>query len=286
MQICIPMRKNQIEDRIIRMEEEIRTLKSDHRDGVETILTEMKKFQSSVIEERIASAARQLANGYEKMVIGLMMRNAERNLDDRCMDPCIRNRRKECMDFLLARIRDAAHIPDPEGTIRREGRDLTDEELVNTVPNLAIPPCSDCFNAYLHEKEELIQVVENLSACTEGLTRTNSTVFLTELPNDAVISSIVEPLSHESRFTMLKGLSTGSMTFTMLGDLTGSKGGHLLYHLGKLVDAGLVVKDEAGKRYHITDRGVGVMDLVRKLYSRHTGEQEPADSIATRKARS
>ncbi len=261
------MRKDEIEERIIRLEDDIRTLKSDHRDGVETILAELRTFQSSIIEERIASVARQLSNGYEKMVIGLMMHNAERNLNEHCVDPCVKDRRQQCLDFLLSRIRDAAQIPDPVGTVRREAGDLSDEELLNTVPNLGLPPCSECFSAYLHEKDQLKRTVESLTACSEGITRVNSTVFLTELPDDAVISTIVEPLSHESRFAMVKALSTGSMTFTMLGELTGSKGGHLLYHLGKLIDAGLVIKDEEGKRYCITNRGLGVMDLVKRLYS-------------------
>lgn len=261
------MRKDEIEHRIIALEEDVRTLKSDHRDGVDLILSEMRKMQSTVIEERIASVARQLADGYEKMVVSLLMRNAERNLEDQCMDPCIRNRRKECLDFLLSRLRDSAHILDPEGTVRREGRDLSDEELVRIVPNLATSPCSDCFKSYLHEKEELNQAMKNLSSCSDGLIRKSPAMFLSELPGDVAISTIVEPLSHENRFAMLKALTTGSMTFTMLGELTGSKGGHLLYHLGKLIDAGFVVKNNDGKRYSITDRGLGVMHLIKQLYT-------------------
>jgi predicted transcriptional regulator len=81
-----------------------------------------------------------------------------------------------------------------------------------------------------------------------------------------VISNIVNPLTHEIRFAMLKALSTGSMTFKELGTLTDSKGGHLLYHLNKLIDSGLVIKTDAG-RYSLTDKGMGVMELIKKLYS-------------------
>lgn len=261
------MRKDEIENRIIALEEDVRTLKSDHRDGVDIILAEMRKIQNSVIEERIASVARQLANGYEKMVIGLLMQNAERNLDEHCIDPCIHNRRKDCLDFLVSRIRDSAQISDPDITIRRKGRDLTDEELVQIVPNLAVPPCSDCFNSYLQEKELLNQAMKSLSLCSDGFIRKTPVMFLSDLPGDVAISSIVEPLCHKSRFAMLKALSTSSMTFTMLGELTGSKGGHLIYHLGKLVEAGLVIKNDEGKRYSITDRGLGVMNLIKQLYT-------------------
>lgn len=58
------------------------------------------------------------------------------------------------------------------------------------------------------------------------------------------------------------------MTFEELGTLIGSKGGHLLHHLNKLIESGLVIKTDGGKRYSITDRGIGLMDLVKKLYSK------------------
>lgn len=85
--------------------------------------------------------------------------------------------------------------------------------------------------------------------------------------DDLVISNLVDPLSHEIRFAMLKALSTGSMTFKELSKLTDSEGGHLLYHLNKLIDSGLVVKTAADKRYSLTDKGMGVMELIKKLYS-------------------
>lgn len=68
---------------------------------------------------------------------------------------------------------------------------------------------------------------------------------------------------------MVQALTTGSMSFKELGSLTGSNGGHLLYHLTKLIEAGFVVKTESGKNYSITDKGLGIMDLVKQLYSQN-----------------
>ncbi|MGB9978749.1 winged helix-turn-helix domain-containing protein [Methanobacterium sp.] len=96
----------------------------------------------------------------------------------------------------------------------------------------------------------------------------NDNTFISELPDDLVISSIVEPLSHEIRFSMLKALSTGSMTFKELSQLTNSKGGHLIYHLNKIIDSKLVMKNDASKRYFITDKGMGVMDIIKNLYKK------------------
>ena len=64
---------------------------------------------------------------------------------------------------------------------------------------------------------------------------------------------------------MLKSLSVKSLTYSELAGLSGIDGGHLLYHLNKLVSAGLVNKAEG--MYHISDRGRGIMELIKKLFS-------------------
>ena len=144
---------------------------------------------------------------------------------------------------------------------------ISDRALLKKSPFLAGEPCRTCFSAYLHEKDQIKTAVGRFKESRESLAGTKKSLFLSELPGDLVISTLVEPLSHEHRFAMLRSLSTGSMSFKELGTLTGSKGGHLLYHINKLIDAGLVIKTDGGKRYSITDRGLGVMGLVKKLYA-------------------
>jgi len=262
------MRKDEIEDRIVRLEQELRTLKADHREGVEAIISEMQKFQNSVVEERIVDLRERIVEGYQKIFLDILLKNADQNLDMQCLDPCVRDRRKECHGFLMARLRVAAQKYQDPGIVLPPGHETTsDRTLVKKAPFLADGPCRTCFSAYLHEKDQIKTAVGLLKKHTGSIAGSHKSLFLSELPNDLVISTLVEPLSHEHRFAMLKALSTGSMSFKELGTLTGSKGGHLLYHITKLIEAGLVIKTEGGKRYSITDRGLGVMDLVKKLYA-------------------
>jgi len=262
------MRKDEIEERIVRLEQELRTLKSDHRDGVNAIILEMQKFQNSVIEERVNDLRERIIEGYEKIFMDLLLKNAEKNLDGQCLDPCVRNRRKECHELLTARLHVAAQkIQNPEIVLPPGRETISDRALLKKAPFLSNEPCNTCFTAYLHEKEQIIGTIGRFKENRKSLTRTKKNLFLSDLPGDLVISKLIEPLSHEHRFAMLRALSTGSMTFKELGTLTGSKGGHLLYHITKLIDAGLVIKTDAGKRYSITDRGLGVMDLVKQLYA-------------------
>lgn len=262
------MRKDEIEDRIVRLEGEVRALKADHRDGVDTILAEMQKFQGKAMEDRIVEVRDRIIEGYQAIFLDMMLENARHNLDAQCLDPCARDRRKECQEFLLARLRVAVQkFQDPDIVLPRTRETMSDRTLVKKAPFLVEGECRACFPVYLNEKDQIKKMVEMFSRTKAALPAGKQAIFLSDLPEDPAVAGLVEPLSHEHRFAMLRALAQGSMSFKELGTLTGSKGGHLLYHLNRLTGAGLVRKAEGGKRYAITDRGLGVMDLVRKLYA-------------------
>lgn len=261
------MRKDEIEDRIVRLEEEVRTLKADHRDGVDAILSEMQKARSEAIEDRIADLRERIVDGYQKIFLDMMLAHAGQHFASQFVDPCVRDRRKECCEFLMARLRVAAQkFQDPSVRLPRSRETISDETLLKKAPFLAEGPCSSCFSLYREEKDQIRLAVEQFQAGMERLPAKKRSLFVSDLPDDIVISSLVEPLSHGQRFAMLKALSKGSMSFSELSAVTGSKGGHLLYHITKLTESGLVSKTDGGKRYAITERGLGVMDLIRNLY--------------------
>ena len=261
------MRKDEIEDRIIRLEQELGTLKSAHREGVEAIISEIRQFQDAVITERVNSIRTQIENGYEQMIASLLVESAERNLAEATREPCNRDHRSECDVFYLSRIRTVAQLPNPPEAEMMDGYCETDDELVSKRDFLAKPPCNTCFGNYLREKKHLESALSGLSQYRVGRVIENKNRYINDLPNAAVLTTILEPLTHVKRFAMLKALTTGSMTFKELSDLTETKGGHLMYHITILLDAGLVIKTDAGKRYSITDRGIYMMDNVKKMYS-------------------
>ncbi|RXL78454.1 ArsR family transcriptional regulator, partial [Citrobacter sp. AAK_AS5] len=76
-----------------------------------------------------------------------------------------------------------------------------------------------------------------------------------DLPDEEVLSTLIEPLSHPVRFAIMKGLSGGSLSYSELSALTGYKGGHLLFHVTRLVEAGLIAKSETSGLYALTEKG-------------------------------
>ena len=57
------MRKDEIEDRIVRIEKTLRDMQAGLRDINETIVTELRSFRSFLIEEKIEAMKQQLGQG-------------------------------------------------------------------------------------------------------------------------------------------------------------------------------------------------------------------------------
>jgi len=59
-------------------------------------------------------------------------------------------------------------------------------------------------------------------------------------PGSSSISRFVRPGTGVGGRAPMHGLHSGTESYTELGEITEYAGGHLLYHLNKLTDAGLV----------------------------------------------
>jgi DNA-binding HxlR family transcriptional regulator len=127
--------------------------------------------------------------------------------------------------------------------------------------------CEFCQPVYIEERDRLLEMGKKFATYRESLRSKRSRPYFKQLPDDLTVSELIEPLSHRARFVMLKNLTSGCMSFKELGAVTGYDGGHLTYHLNKLASAGLIAKEESGA-YQITDKGMGVMEVIRKMYGR------------------
>ncbi|NMB79867.1 MAG: winged helix-turn-helix transcriptional regulator [Methanomicrobiales archaeon] len=260
------MRKDEIETRIVRIEKTLRDLQAGQRDISETIVTELRSFQSLLIEEKIEAMRQQLGQGYQRLLLDLVLSDAKREFERVCPDPCNVYDRKECIDITLNRLREFGERLDPESTDQfiedqvRKDREMADRYLRNS------RQCKDCLEVFSVERDRMIHAIQDLSAIRRSLKRKNQDILISELPDELVLSSIIEPLANPVRFSMMKALSNGSMSYSELSTLTGRKGGHLLFHITSLTGAGLVIKSASSGLYTLTEKGMSVMTMIRNLY--------------------
>lgn len=89
-----------------------------------------------------------------------------------------------------------------------------------------------------------------------------------ELSDEAVVAWIGEPLSNVVRVKILKSLASEPKSFADLSRLTGLRGGNLLFHLEKLLIAGVILQKGERKEYTLTTRGHELLVSAASLMER------------------
>ncbi len=262
------MRKDTIEERITGIERDMKEMRSEIRQELRSMIAELKEFQELMIEDRIGEVQETTSRQYCQMAYDSALGQARDTMQQR-MNNCPPGReRDECIDHMVEQhLRagiaelDGARPDDVRATVRRIlDRDATERKRdVGT-------PCETCLLVYDGERDRLLAMGEKFVRYRQSLVQTRTSIYFSQLPDDLAVSEIVEPLSHKARFAMLKSLTSGDRPYKELGDITGYTGGHLLYHLNKLTDAGLAQKDPETGLYRITEKGAGVMEIVKKMY--------------------
>lgn len=264
------MRKDKIEERIAGIERDMKELRSEIRQELRSMIDELKEFQELMVDDRVGEVQVALSNQYCQVAYDSALGQAQETLRKR-MNYCPPGvDRDECIDHLVDKhLRagiaelDSARPEEVEGTLKCI-RDRDAQERKRDVGT----PCETCMLIYDGERDRLLAMGEKFVRYRQGLVQARESVYFRQLPDDLAVSEIIDPLSHKARFAMLKSLTSDSRSYKELGEITGYTGGHLLYHLNKLTDAGLVRKDGDTGLYQITEKGSGVMEIVRKMYAR------------------
>jgi DNA-binding HxlR family transcriptional regulator len=262
------MRKDRIEERIAGIERDVKELRSEVRQEIMSMSSELKEAQQALVEDMMSDIQDTMSGGYRQIAYELSISGAEKRFREQMSYNCPPgDNREECIDhFVCEHLRkgivslDSAPS-DMEGEVRKEIIDRDDREG----ESFKGTPCEYCQGIYVSERDRLLEMGEKFSAYRKSLYARRSRPYYRQLPDDLTVSELIDPLSHRARFVMLKNLTSGGMSFRELGDVTGYQGGHLIYHLNKLVSAGLVSKEDSGL-YAITDKGIGVMEVIRKMY--------------------
>jgi predicted transcriptional regulator len=84
-----------------------------------------------------------------------------------------------------------------------------------------------------------------------------------ELNIDHLVEAVLEPLANSARLKILISTFEGKKSFSKIAQITNLKGGHLLFHIKKLVDADLIAQEDNKGDYIITQKGA---DIAKKIF--------------------
>jgi hypothetical protein len=90
---------------------------------------------------------------------------------------------------------------------------------------------------------------------------------ISALKTKVIMSEILEPVSNNQRLEILRAVAFETRSFSAFSELTGLRGGNLLFHLQKLMDSGLILQQHERGDYMITEKGFKILQGLNEIYS-------------------
>lgn len=136
-------------------------------------------------------------------------------------------------------------------------------ELNNMRSNAPSKQCEKCFSQVQNLFGKQISLMRSLRIYdTNGEKKPE----ISPIPEEFMVD-VLEPLSNKQRLQILKAIAIETKTFSALSELTGLRGGNLLFHLQKLLESGMIIQRHERGDYMITDKGFKIMKSVSDMYS-------------------
>lgn len=244
-------------------------------DGTERYSQEIKEVQSEIAALRselrrfIEYANRQHADtaidGLRKEYAGVFVEQHLSDADQRLQERMIRQcpMRDRCYATFYEFLKSSAeHIRD--GEVSEEVVRSYRDRLAEMRKGGKFDTCSTCFTETNRLFEKQIELMRSL-----GIYRSNkeTSSSVADLSDEILVRDILEPLANRHRFRIVQSLAAETRTFSALSNLTGLRGGNLLFHLKKLQDAGMILQRHERGDYIITEKGYRTLKGIGTLYA-------------------
>lgn len=242
---------------------EIRELKQE----ISGLRAELKRFIERANQQHIDSVLSDVRKNYSDVFSNHQIDTARSSLSAHMVDDCVM--REKCfelfMDFL---VNTAGHIRN--GQVSEEIIQSYREQLQALRKKGPYDRCGTCFTEVLHLFEKQVDLMQSLGIYTGSRDKTGRDA---DVPEGVVVKDLLEPLASIQRYQILKALAVQTRTFSDISQLTGLRGGNLLFHIRKLTESGMILQRHERGDYIITDRGYKTLTAISELYQTiHRGE--------------
>ena len=208
---------------------------------LETVLQHLKKDHSNTIANHLA----------EEVRTGL-----SKNMVRKC------ERREECTS-IFTELLDKNTDMIRKNRISEKSIDSNRQKLEEVKSILPYKKCSTCYSELTDLFSKQVNLMHSMNIYDENREHGKD---MNSLPIQAVVDDILEPVCHQKRMEILRAVYTETRTFSSLSEITGLRGGNLLFHLQKLSDSGLIMQRHERGDYMITARGFRIMEGISKIY--------------------
>jgi DNA-binding transcriptional ArsR family regulator len=235
---------------------------SEIKSELQEMHDDLKRFMERSNREHMESILADFRKGFSEVLIRHLEGEAEGGLEENMVEGC--EMREACRARFQGLLKESA------GLIRNEASEdgeETIEELRSKLADLRSKApydrCERCFAEASKLQEKQINLLRSMRIYE---TKDEKKQESQDLPVEAVVKEILEPLNSRQRLQILKGLASETKSFSSLTELTGLRGGNLLFHLEKLLSSGMILQRHERGDYMITEKGYRALLGIAEVY--------------------
>ena len=238
---------------------------------VEEIYSE-KIVDSDAKLDSIHQDIKRLMERSNKEYLELMLANLKKDFLN-SITSYVSNHRENCLEMGmvdLCEMRDTCKsrftnfLANNEDLIKRDNvsEDVIEEkkvELSEIQKGAPFDKCDICFtevNTLFNKQLDLISSLQIYSTNKEKRTE------ISTISEENIVKSVLEPLSNKQRLQILKSMASETRKFSTLSELTGLRGGNLLFHIQKLLETNLILQRHERGDYMITKKGFNLLTML------------------------
>ncbi len=124
--------------------------------------------------------------------------------------------------------------------------------------------CEQCFSEVFSLYTKQVNLMRSMRIYADNQGQKPD---ISALETGTLMREILEPVSNPQRLEILRAVAFETKSFSAFSEITGLRGGNLLFHLQKLMDSGLILQQHERGDYMITEKGFKILQGLNELYS-------------------
>ena len=209
--------------------------------------------------DRVSLAPRASTDLLEVMV-SQVMEDVEEGLSRNMVRRC--DMREPCRATFTAFLQKNASLLERD-VVREEVIITNQNELDRLRETAPHDKCGKCFSELTRLFGKQVRLMRSLRIYSTSVDKRQE---ILELREKEFVDDVLEPVSSHHRLQIMKWVSTEPRTFSFLSEVTGLKGGNLLFHIQRLLDAGMIVQRHDRGDYIITEKGFKVLKGISDVH--------------------
>jgi len=235
---------------------EIRDLKTE----ITGLRTDLKRFIERANQQHIDGVLGDLKKNYAVLFTDHLVENAKTDLSAHMVGDC--KMQEKCYEGFMDFLRNTSqHIKN--GQVSDEIIQSYREQMKVMRKKGPHDRCTTCFTEVQRLFEKQVDLMQSLEIYKNASDKGDGPI---EIADESVVKDILEPVANVQRFQIMKSLMIQTRTFSDISQMTGLKGGNLLFHIKKLTESGLILQRHERGDYIITDKGYKTITAISQLH--------------------